>query len=170
MNISHSKVSNLYSIGITIFLVCFLTSCNLPAPLADTPTSQPTPSLSPSLTYTLLPPTDTPSPSDTPAPTSTPTMLFTVGVTFTSTSSPLPGILVRIRNNTIFDVNLYRFGLSGEIHFLGWLVPRYYGEFRFPDLGRWKIRYCMRDKDGESIRCWDKFINVNQSGQEFPVP
>jgi len=78
--------------------------------------------------------------------------------------------LVRIRNKTFYDVNLYRYGRSGEIHFLGWLVPGYYGEFRFPSLGEWRIRYCARDRQGESHDCQNKMINVKKDAQEFSVP
>lgn len=84
--------------------------------------------------------------------------------------TPLPGVLVRIRNWTEGPINLYRWGRSNEIHYLGWLNPRFYGEFRFPMLGEWRIRYCARDRDGNDLLCKEKWIEVTQDGQEFRVP
>ena len=77
---------------------------------------------------------------------------------------------MRIRNRTGKNVNLYRIGLSGETHLLGWLVPNYYGEYKFPSLGSWTIRFCQRDDAGNDSNCREKSINVTDTGQEFPVP
>jgi hypothetical protein len=93
-----------------------------------------------------------------------------VAVTFSPTPPPPPGVLVRIRNMTGDEVNLYRRGKSGEWHALGWLVHGYYGEYRFPALGKWEIRYCERDIEGNSYNCVNKIINVKRDAQEFVVP
>lgn len=159
-------------------LVAFLLgACNLPFTATKTPviryiTATPRPTATPA-----------PLPSDTTVPlqlptealpipetTATPTILYTVAVTFSPTPTDAPGVTVRIRNMTGGPVNLFRHGRSGEIHFLGWLVHGYYGIFQFPDLGEWMIRYCKRDKKGESFSCKDKLINVTKEDQEFRVP
>jgi hypothetical protein len=77
---------------------------------------------------------------------------------------------VRIRNRTSFNANLYRIGLQGESHFLGWLVPGYYGIYTFPSLDDWTIEYCRRDTDGSSYDCRRKSISVTANDQEFNVP
>ena len=79
-------------------------------------------------------------------------------------------VKVRIRNTTDRDVNYYRYGLSGERHFLGWMSPGYYGEYTFPSLGQWTIEFCYRDPDGYDLRCRQKRIDVTRSEQEFTVP
>ena len=78
--------------------------------------------------------------------------------------------MVRIRNKTGGDANLYRIGSTGESHFLGWLVTGYYGEYPFPTLGQWTIQFCKRDEAGNSYSCREKVINVTGTGQEFTVP
>jgi serine/threonine-protein kinase len=151
--------------------------------LLDTPTSAPT--LAP--TATSLPPgVPTLPPSQTPLPTFTPLATYTALPTHTPppppTEAPPPtqppptarpdvsNPLVRIRNRTGYDANLYRIGRTGESHFLGWLVTGFYGEYKFPSLGEWVIRYCHRDPNGDSFNCREKQINVTAEGQEFSVP
>jgi serine/threonine protein kinase len=133
------------------------------------PTQGPGPSFTTQPTYTAYPtftpqsfptqppppPTQVPQPTEAPPPTQPPA---------------LTNIKVRIRNRTSYNVNLYRIGTSGESHFLGWLVPNYYGEYTFPGLGSWTIQYCRRDTAGNSSNCKQKSINVTDSGQEFTVP
>ena len=167
------KTSFLVRIGLVVVCGTLFTACNLPAKTtATTPTSS-VPVIVPTATQNA---TQTPVGAATatqmppPPPPATPTILYTVALTLSPTPTELPGVLVRIWNKSLVDVNLYRHGLSGEIHFLGWLSPNYYGEYRFPDLGRWRIRYCERDIEGESFGCEEKFINVGESGQAFDVP
>jgi hypothetical protein len=152
-----------------IFLLVSFTACSF------TTTAEPAPTYTPQPTYTIPPtytplPTYTIPPTFTPQPTYTIPVYYTVDITPTPSITPLPGVLVRIRNNTDGDVNLYRYGKSGELHFLGWLVPTYYGEFRFPSLGEWMIKYCRRDSQGNDISCDEKMIVVKKDSQEFSVP
>lgn len=131
---------------------------NTPVP---TQTSQPTFTSQP--TYTPLPTyTPPPPPTNPPPPTQPPQP--------TNTQPSLGPIVVRIRNKTGGDVNLYRIGTSGETHYLGWLVHGYYGEYPFPSMGQWMIQYCKRDEAGNSSGCKEKSINVTDTGQEFVVP
>lgn len=88
----------------------------------------------------------------------------------TAEPTSLPGVLIRIRNMAEAPVNLYRYGRTGELHYLGWLNHGFYGEFRFPSLGEWLIRYCFRDREGRDLTCRDKMINFTREGQEFRVP
>lgn len=125
-----------------------------PATNTPTPTFTLPPVFTPFPTFTSPPPTEPP-----PPPTPTPTF-----------PPVLSNVLVRIRNRTGGDVNLYRFGTTGERHFLGWLVHGYYGEYRFPSLGFWTIQYCRRDPSGSDISCKEKQIEVTAEGQEFVVP
>jgi hypothetical protein len=131
-----------------------------------TSTDAPTPVIP---TDTTLP-TETPLPPAPETPTPTETVLFTAAFTFRPTYTDLPGVEVRIRNMTGETVNLYRHGLSGEIHFLGWLGHGYYGLFRFPSLRDWKIRYCVRAEDGSDLECREKVINFEEEGKEYRVP
>jgi hypothetical protein len=163
-------------------LVAFLLgACNLPLTATKTPviryitaTPRPTATAEPIPSDTTVPlqlPTEAlPTDALPPEPTSTPTILFTVAVTFSPTPPDAPGVTVRIRNMTGGPVNLFRHVRSGEIHFLGWLEHGFYGIFQFPDLGEWMIRYCKRDKQGDSFSCEDKLITVKQDDQEFKVP
>ena len=136
-----------------------------PATAIPAPSETPVPPAAPALTEPALPEI-----TASPEVTFTPTVLFTVGVTFTPTFTSMPGVSVRIRNMSGNTLNLYRFGRSGELHFLGWLGHGYYGIFRFPDLGEWRIRYCERDIQGNSFSCQNKKITVEKDDQEFVVP
>lgn len=146
-----------------------LAGCKLPAPRVIPPTYTRAPTFTPLPSYTPQP-TYTQPPTYTPYPTYTPAALFFPDITVTPSPTKQPGVLVRIRNMTSGPVNLSRYGRSGELHFLGWLNPTFYGEFRFPDLGEWMIQYCRRDRDGNSFDCVDKRIVVTADGQEFIVP
>jgi len=160
-------------LGLVLIFTGLLAGCELPANVIDLPVKAvdpPTPTLPPTDTPVPENPTDTPLPTETATPTSTPTILYTVALTFSPTPTDGPGVRVTIRNNTLSAVNLYRHGLSGEIHFLGWLEPRYYGIYPFPSLGEWKITYCERDFDGEDINCQSKKINFKEEGKEYGVP
>jgi serine/threonine protein kinase len=136
-------------------------------------------------TYTSPPPTQAPRPTATVAPSSTPPPTATElppptdtlrptqpppTDTRPPTAVPASNITVRIRNRTSFNANLYRIGLQGESHFLGWLVPGYYGIYTFPSLDDWTIEYCRRDTDGSSYDCRRKSISVTANDQEFNVP
>jgi hypothetical protein len=163
------KSNRLYLVIVFVLCATALNACKLPkrATVQPTKTLLPTNTLFPTYTPQL---TYTPIPTYTTQPTYTETVIYYVQITPSPTPTPMSGVLVRIRNKTDGPVNLYRFGKSGEIHFLGWLVPNYYGEFRFPDLGEWTIRYCHRDNEGHSYNCKNKNIRVKESGQEFSVP
>jgi hypothetical protein len=152
-----------------------LTGCNFPAPVKIATRTIPAPTNTVATaaiiqpTYTPLP-TYTMLPTYTPATTDTPILLYTAAITLPPTPSPLPGFEIRIRNMTGGDVNLYRHGRSGEMHFLGWLVHGYYGIFRFPGYGEWLIRYCVRVSEKVEANCNDKRINFEKENQEFKVP
>ena len=174
------KISRLrLGFSLLVFL-SMLTGCNLPAksaPMAQVPTYTPQPTYTMLPTYTRpAPATSTPLPptevqvTDTPAPTATATVLYSVQVTFSPTPTPQSGVWIRIRNRTPGAVNLYRYGRSGELHFLGWLESGYYAEFHFPDLGDWRIKYCARDQKGNSYRCKNKMIHIKKAEQEITVP
>lgn len=154
-------------------------ACNLPDQLqkqVEPEEQQPSATPRPSATATeiLEIPSDTPLPPPTdtllPEPTSTSTILYTVAVTFSPTPTDAPGVTVRIRNMSGMQVNLYRYEPNGKLKFLGWLVHGYYGIFQFPSLGEWKIRWCQRDKEGNSLNCQNKLIMVKEEDQEFRVP
>ena len=156
--------------GFLLFvLVAVLSACNFTTAIEPPPTytALPTytipPTYTPQATYTL-PPTYTPQPTYTIA------VYYSVDMTPTPSITPHSGVLVRIRNKTDYDINLYRYGKSGEEHFLGWLVPTYYGEYHFPSMGEYMIQYCRRDIEGNSFHCQEKLIVVKQDGQEFSVP
>ena len=90
---------------------------------------------------------------------------------FTSTSTPAQtSVEVSLRNTTGRDVNYYRYGRSGERHYLGWMSNGYYGTYSFPSLGEWVIEFCVRNTDGSSSNCRQKTINVIESGEIFTVP
>ena len=133
------------------------------------PTDVPPPTATARPTDTLPRPTDTTRPTEPPPP---PT------ATRAPTNTPVPptsppvsnNVSVRIRNRTGGPANLYRFGTSGETHFLGWLNHGFYGIYTFPSLGEWTIQYCKRDENGDSFSCDTKTINVTASDQEFNVP
>jgi hypothetical protein len=144
-------------------------ACQLFPAQSVPPTSTPLPSHTPLPTYTP-PPTYTPFPTYTPLPTYTLPVFYSVDVTFTPTATNLPGVMVRIRNMTGGPVNLYRYGRTGELHFLGWLEHGFYGEFRFPGPDEWRIRYCKRDVLGDPFDCKVKRIIVERDWQEFVVP
>jgi len=105
------------------------------------------------------PPTVPPQPTPTRPPSNPPT------ATPVSSSA-----MVRIWNKTSGDVSLYRIGLSGETHYLSWLSPGFYGEYKFPSLRTWTIEYCRRDSQGNVSNCKRKSISLTKSGQEFSVP
>jgi hypothetical protein len=163
---------NLWIFSLLSVMSLVVVGCNLPAPLKVTTAPTSAPSATVALvqpTYTPLP-TYTTLPTYTPAVTDTPLLLYTAAITLPPTPSPLPGFEIRIRNMTGGDVNLYRHGRSGEMHFLGWLVHGYYGIFRFPGYGEWLIRYCERVTEKVEANCQDKQINFDTEGQEFKVP
>ncbi|MEW5870313.1 MAG: hypothetical protein AB1894_13645 [Chloroflexota bacterium] len=166
----------------SMVIVCasLVASCSFPTFRAATPTETPVPSDTPVPTDTPLPEvvepiaTDTPAPSAAPTITETPTELpsaeSTGWATFSFTPTTLTGLWYRIRNKTGVNVNLYRFKNSGEIIFLGWLAPNYYGEYPISDFGKYRIRWCERDFGGESFNCQTKYITIERQLQEFTVP
>jgi hypothetical protein len=141
---------------------------NTPASEAA-PSSTPLPTFAPQSTFTSQP-TYTPLPTYTPPPPPTEAPPPTEPPPPPTEPPSLGNLIVRIRNRTGSDVNLYRIGTVGETHFLGWLVPNYYGEYPWPGLGTWVIQFCRRDNQGNSSNCRQKTINVTSSGQEFSVP
>lgn len=174
-----------YFVGLTIFAI-LLGGCNFPfvskpAPVQPIvqPSFTPLPTYTSLPTYTTLPTFTSPAGMPTATLTSLPG-LPTAQISPPAFQSPQPpgaptslpgyGVLVRIRNWTGFDINLYRQGRSGELHFLGWLAHGYYGEYRFPSLGEWVIRYCLRDNEGNSWNCKRKVLNVEEEGKEYSVP
>ena len=175
------KINRLPRYLILMVFTAVVTGCGLlPTKVAATPEALPT--YTPQPTYTTLPTYTIPAPvnetplpptmaqvTETPELTATATVLYSVQVTFSPTPT-MSGVWIRIRNRTQYDVNLYRYGRSGELHFLGWLVPGYYAEFRFPSLGEWRIKYCYRDTEGESHDCHNKWIEIKRNQQEFAVP
>ena len=170
------KIFTVRLFGLALVGAFLLAGCKLPLQVAE-PSATPIelhltipPATAPEIPAGTALPTDTAVPVDTATPTPSPTVLYSVALTFSPTPTRGPGVEVKIRNNTGYNVNLYRYGLSGEIHFLGWLVPKYYGLFRFPSLREWKIRYCERAEDGSDSNCKTKIINFKVEGKEDGVP
>jgi hypothetical protein len=130
----------------------------------------------PKATYTPYP-TYTPIPTHTSAPVIAPTSTRRPPDP-TNTRPPLPtstsppaqtDIKVSLRNNTGKDVNYYRVRPTGEMRYLGWVPPNYYGTYTFPSLGEHIIEFCERDADGNNSNCRRTTINVTSSGQEFSI-
>jgi hypothetical protein len=163
---------------ITLFITAILLSgCSLQ--LVSSPTPVPTSTLLP--TYTQLPtytplPTYTIAPTLEPLPTLEPMELPTLPLALPATATQSQwDFAIRIRNRTDFDVNLYRLGSSGERHFLGWLVPNYYGEYPWPGTGKWGIEYCRRAPsldplDHIDLGCGQTVCVVTEMWQECVVP
>jgi hypothetical protein len=159
-----------------VSLACNLTTL-LPSADEPTPFEEPRPTQPPPSETPIVEPSDTPLPLALPTetlaplePSATPTVLFTAALTFSPTPTLKPGVTVRIRNMTGYTVNLFRMGRSGEAHFLGWLGTGYYGIFQFPGMGEWVIRYCLRERLGDSTNCREKRINVQENDKEYRVP
>ncbi len=173
------KTASLRLLSLVVLCTTVLAGCVFPFGSQPEPTNTPTPTTAP-----VSQPSDTPPPPPTAVPTSappvdelptpTPTIAPAVATTAPATFPPLPTaeppLLLRIRNISTIDLNLYRRGRSGGWTFLGWVAPKHYGEYPWPDLGEWRIRYCERTLAGDSINCQDKTINVKHSGQEVTVP
>ena len=157
-------------LGLVLLFAGPLVSCKRLAP----ETEPPLPTMSPTYTITStsvpIEPINTLPPTETATATSSPTVLYTVALTFSPTPTEGPGVNVIIRNNTPTAINLYRHGLSSEIHFLGWLESKYYGIYRFPSLGEWKITYCERENNGNDKNCQWKNINFKEAEKEYAVP
>ena len=157
-------------LGLLLIFTGILVGCKRFAPETELPSQPVLPTIT--FTSTLAPviPTASLPPTVTATPPSTPTILYTVALTFSPTPTEGPGVNVIIRNNTNTEINVYRHGLSGEIHFLGWLASKYYGIYRFPSLGEWKITYCERTNNGNDRNCQWKIINFKEAEKEYTVP
>ena len=162
--------------AVWLCLIVTLLGCNMPATVVATPTSQIPPTYTPLPTYTPFP-TFTPLLLDTPILTQEPPVNPSLPTVQMPTFEVLPtlppvsgGFWVRIRNWVDDDVNLFREGKAGEWHFLGWLAHGYYGEYPFPSLGEWLIRFCRRTKDGDSYACRSKVVFFEHELDEVSVP
>jgi hypothetical protein len=160
-----------------VIAIVILSGCSfqLVSTATVTPAFTSLPTYTPYPTFTSLP-TYTLQPTLVQLPTLEPLIPPTFPLVHPATPTQPPwSFAIRIRNRTDYDVNLYRLGDFDERHFLGWLVPNYYGEYPWPGVGRWDIEYCRRapsldPTDHMDLGCGETECVVTVMLQECIVP